>query len=148
MKKTCRICEGDKAGLFTEKNNAIPVWRDASGAKHHDAPDVPKCLTLAEKLLIARLSVAAAIHRLAHGGVASAGHVATFPNPAEPMAAVLPSLPSGVTFVRVRRGATARADARQNRLYTVRASKGIDALRWLKTHNAYYADVTIDHSSV
>ena len=80
-------------GLLTEKNSAAPVWRDASGGKHYDDPDVLKCLTLAEKLLIARLSVAVTIHHLAHGGVASAGHVATSPKPVEAMAAVPPKTP-------------------------------------------------------
>ena len=94
-------------GLCTENNNAIPVWRDAAGGKHYDAPEAPKCLTLSEKLLIARLSAAVTIHHLEHGGVASAGRVATFPKPAEPIADVLPRLPSEVTLARVRRGATA-----------------------------------------
>ena len=55
-------------------------------------------------------------------------------------------LPSGVTIARVRRGATAWAAAKQSRLHAVRDSKAIDALRWLKTHNQYYSDVTIDRS--
>ena len=138
--------QGRHGGFIYRENNAAPLRHDASGEKPYGAQCVPKCLKMAEQLLIARLSVAVTIHRLAHGGVASAGHVATFPMPVEPMADVLPRLPSGVTIARVRRGATARADAKQNRLYTVRASKVIDALRWLKTHNPYYADVAIDHS--
>ena len=44
----------------------------------------------------------------------------------------------------MRRGATARAAAKKNRLHTVRSPKAIDALRWLKAHNPYYSDVTID----
>ena len=41
-------------------------------------------MALTEKLLIARLSVTVKMHRLARGGVASAGDVAAFPNPAGP----------------------------------------------------------------
>ena len=78
--------------------------------------------------------------------MASAGHVETPPKPFVPMAAVLSRIPSGVKISRVRRGANVRAASKQNRLYAVRASKVIDALRWLKTHNPYYADFTIDHS--
>ena len=44
-------------GLFTENNNAIPLWRDAAGGAHYDVPSVLSELTLEEKLLIARLSV-------------------------------------------------------------------------------------------
>ena len=138
--------QGVEDGFIYRENNAAPVWRDASSGKHYDVPDVLKCLKLEEKLLIERLSVAVTIHHLAHGGVESACHVATFPKPAEPMAAVRPRLPCDVTIARVRRGATARAAAKKNGLYTVRASKAIDAFRWLKTHNPYYSDVTIDHS--
>ena len=68
-------------------------------------PDALTALALAEKLLIARLSVTVTIHHLAHGGVASTGHVATFPKPVESMAAALPRLPYEVTIVRARRGA-------------------------------------------
>ena len=103
---------------------------------------------MVENILIARLSVAVTIHRLAHGGVASAGHVATSPNPVDPIGDVLPRLPSDVAIVRVRRGATAKASVMRKRLYAVRASKVIDALRWLKAHNPYYSDVTIDRSRI
>ena len=132
--------------MYTEENNAIPLWRDPIGAKHYDVPDVLAAPTLAANLLIARLSVAGTIHHMAHGGVSSAGHVDTFPNPVELIAASLSRPPSEVTIARVRRGATARAAAKQNRLYTVRASKVIYALRWPKARNPYYTDVAIDQS--
>ena len=105
------------------------------GGKHYDVPVAPAGLTLAEELLIARLSVTVAIHLLSHGGVASTGHVATFPKPVESMAAVLPRVPSDVAIIRVRRGAAASADKKQIRLYTVRRRKVMDALHWLKEHN-------------
>ena len=28
----------DKQGLFTEENNAIPIWRGAAGVAHYDVP--------------------------------------------------------------------------------------------------------------
>ena len=89
----------------------------------YDIPGVLANLTLAEKLLIARLSVTVTIHHLAHGGVASTGHVTTFPKPVEPMAAVLPRLPSEVTIVRAGRGAASGDAKKQSRLYTVRREK-------------------------
>ena len=103
-------------------------------------------LAIAENLLIARLSVTVTIHRLAHGVVSSAGHVATFPKPADPMAAVLPRLPSDVPIIRVRRGAAASDAKKQNRLYTVRRKKAMDAPQWLKDNNPYNADVVSDLS--
>ena len=147
-RKTRQRCKGDKAGLVTEKNNAAPLQIDASGGKRYGAPCVLACLTMEEKILIDRLSAAVTIHHMAHGGVEGAGHVATSPKPVEPMAAVRPRLPSDVTIARVRRGATARAAATKNGIYTVRAAKVIDALRWLKTHNPYYSEVTIYHSRI
>ena len=80
------MCKGDMAGLHTEKNNAIPLRRHSSGGKHFDAPEVPAAIALAGEFLIARLSAAVTIHRMAHGGVAIAGRVATCLNPVEPVA--------------------------------------------------------------
>ena len=122
----------DNHGIFTEKNNAIPARRDAHGMVRYDTPCALAGLTLAEKLLIARLSVTVAIHRLAHGGVASAGRVATFPKPVGPMAEVLPRLPSDVTIARARRGATSGDAKKQSRMYTARRKKAMGALYWLK----------------
>ena len=123
-------CHSEKQGIYTEENNAPPTWRGADGRARYDVPVALTDLTIAEKLIIARLSVTVAIHRLAHGGVSSTGHVATFPEPAEPMAAVLPRLPADVAIIRVRRGAAASSSKKQNRLYTVRRKKAMDALRW------------------
>ena len=103
----------------------------------YDIPGALAGLTLAEKLLIARLSVTVAIHRLAHGGVSSTGRVATFPKPVGPMAAVLPRLPSELTIVRVRRGASSGDAKKQSHLYTARRQKVMDALYWLKEKNPY-----------
>ena len=100
----CLRRSADKQWIYTEENNALPIWRGADGETHYDAPAALADLTLSEKLLIARLSATVAIHRLAHGGVASPGHVATSPKPVDPMAAALPRLPSDVAIIRVRRG--------------------------------------------
>ena len=82
-----------------------------------------------------------AIHHLSHGGVDSAGHVATFPKPVGSMAAVLPRLPADVTIIRAMRGSAGSAAKKKNRLYTVRRKKVMDAPHWLKENNPYYADV-------
>ena len=64
------------------------------------------------------------------------------------MAAVLPRLPSDVTVTRLRRGAAASSAKNQNRLYTVRRKKVMDAIHWFKDHNPYYAEVVLDPSSL
>ena len=81
-----------------------------------------------ETFSIARLSVEVAIHRLAHGGAAGAGHGATSPTPVAPLAAAPHMLPSGVTMSCVRRGATARVAAKENMIYAVRG-EGEHAIR-------------------
>ena len=134
----------DKQVIYTEKNNALPTWRGADGQKSYDAPVALADLTLAEKLPIARLSVTVTIRRLSHGGVASAGRVSTFSKPVDPMAAVPPKLPADVTIIRAWRGAAASSAKNQNRLYAVRRKKVMDAIRWLKERNPYYADVVLD----
>ena len=82
----------DKQGIYTGENNAPPTWCGADGEKRYDATVALVDLTLATKLLIARLSVTLAILSLAHGGVASAGRVATFPESVGPVATVPPEI--------------------------------------------------------
>ena len=137
------MCHSDKQGIYAEKNNALPTWRGAGGEKRYDAPFAPTDLTLAEKILIARLSVTATIHQLAHGGVASTGQVS---EAGGPMAAVLPRLPADGTVIRVRRGAAASSSKKQNRLYAVRRKKVMCAPHWLNERDPYYADVVSDPS--
>ena len=93
-------------GVFTKRNIAIPTWRASDGVVRYDVPSALAVLALKEQLLIARLSVTVTIRHLARGGVARAGNVATFPKPADPVAAVLPRLPFEANMVRVRSGAT------------------------------------------
>ena len=64
------------------------------------------------------------------------------------MAAVFPRFPSDVTIIRARRGATASSAKKQNRIYTVRREKAMDAAHWPKEHNPYYADVVSDPSRI
>ena len=49
-------------------------------------------------------------------------------------------------IARVRRGTRGGAAGKASRLYTVRATKVIDAVNWLDVHNPYYMDVTVGRS--
>ena len=68
---TCQRRKDGKDGVFTEGNNAIPIRLDSTGEKHYGVPAV-LFPPLARMLLIARLSDAATIRRLAHGGTSNA----------------------------------------------------------------------------
>ena len=128
-------------GFLQGVKNSIPAWRDSAGVLRYDLPSALTDLTMAEKLLMAHLSVTVAIRRLSHGWVESTGRVATFPNPVDPMAEVLPRFPSDATIARVRRGATEGLTRKQNAIYAVHREKVLDALRWALGRNPYYADV-------
>ena len=119
----CASFQKDRHWIFTERSNALLTWRDANGVVRCEIPVALADLTFAEKLLIARLSVTVTTHRLAHGGVASTGHVATFPKPIESIAELPPELPPDETIVRVRRGATEGLDRKKNMLYTARRKR-------------------------
>ena len=133
----------------------LPVWyedgwaRDGNGrlqpvgAIRYDQPPELKDLTLAEKMLISRLRPAMSIQHLHHGGIASKGHVATFPRPIEDVAKILPWLPASVDVIRFKRQLEGRQDG--SRAYLVRHTKLREALRWLKKHNKFYVDVEIDN---
>ena len=126
------MCSSYKKGGFTEKNNAPPTWIDAERQTRYDFPGALTALAISEKILIARLSVTAAIHHLAHVGVASTGHVSKFPKPADSIAADPPRLPPDVTIVRVRHGAANGDAKKKNRFYAVRRKKAMGAPHWLK----------------
>ena len=80
----------DKQGVFYWENNAPPRWSGAEGKARYDFPDASAALTIAEKLLIALLSVTMTIHRHSNGGFSSTGRGAMFPRPVELMAEARP----------------------------------------------------------
>ena len=131
---------------FTERNNALPTWRDADGLARYEIPVALTDLTLAGALLILWLSVTATIQHPAHGGVASTGHVASPPKPIDPISAVRPRLPDETIIVSVRRGETEGLTRKKNMLYYERREKVLDAMRWMREHIPYYADVVVGPS--
>ena len=116
----------------SQRETAPPTRRDAEGRARFDIPVALAARKLAGKLLIARLSVTVTTRRLANGGMASTGRVATIPKPVDPIAAAIPRFPSEATLVRVRRGATDGLARKQNMLYAVHMGKVSDAPHWLK----------------
>ena len=76
-----KICLRRSSGIqkiYTWGNKALPTWRGADRAPHYDFPVALAAITLAGRLIKARISATVTVHRLAHGGVACAGHVASF----------------------------------------------------------------------
>ena len=83
-----KICLGryaDTQGISTEENSAPPTRSDAEWATRYESPFAPTDLALAEKILISRCAETVEIQLPSRGGVASAGRVAAFPNPVDPV---------------------------------------------------------------
>ena len=55
-------------GVSTYRNDAVPTRSDSATVVRYYLPSSLSDLTLAEKLLIERISVTVATHHLAHGG--------------------------------------------------------------------------------
>lgn len=142
---------GPAVKKFSVENNLLPVWYEGGwdaesgsfrGEARYDLPEELTGLSLAERLLISRLHPAISLQHLHHGGIASKGHVATFPRPVQQVANILPWLPESVEIIRFKRRTDNEPD--RSRAYNVRHQAVRDALRWLKKHNKFYQDVVID----
>jgi hypothetical protein len=137
---------------FGDNNYALPTWHtvndDGETVVHYDIPEELADLTLAEKLLIQRLSPIIPLVHLKHGVYGSRGHVCTYPKDIGPICNVLPRLPKDVEIVKVVRTYTGRDGKPKSRGFNVRREKVLRALKWLKKHNPIYQDIEIQASNL
>jgi hypothetical protein len=146
----CVRCNNEKGGnKFTHKNNALPTWVDADTQKvHYDIPKQLQHLTIAEKLLIQRVSPLVPVIHVKNGCMASRGHVVSFFQDISGLCTVFPKLPSHVTMVKVMRTSVNKEGDTIDRIFLVNRKRVLNALVWLKKHNHLYRDITIDEKNL
>ena len=141
----CGRCKGEHfMNKFTHDNNALPVWVDSETQQvHYEAPKELKDLSIAEKLLIQKVSPLVPVIHIKNGVMACRGHCCSFFQDISTICKIFPRLPAEVTMVKVIRTSTTRGGDIVDRAFTVNKMKVLSALIWLKKHNHLYGDIEI-----
>ena len=149
----CTSCKKYKDPIYFLRNGGLPVWYENGDKKnppnYHVPPEL-KDLSLAEKMLIQRISPFVALQHLKNGTMGLKGHVCAFEQNIEGLAAILPRPASDVNIISVEQFVRTEigSDAVHKKAFKVSRSKVITALFWLKQHNPEYFDVTIEESAL
>ncbi len=103
-----------------------------------------KGLSQAEEMLISTVMPLMSIYRLPHGQYGYKGHVINLPQDVTSFASSLPRNTKNLDVLIVRK----HGSDNTHKDFRVRRSVVLHALLWLKQHNKYYRDVTIDMEEV
>ena len=142
----CSRCSSQKTvQLFTHENKALPTWTERNRV-YYNLPKELKNLTIAEKMLIQRVSPLIPVIHLKNGILGSRGHIVSFFQDLSTICNIFPRLPSEVSIVRVIRKSTTKAGDDVSKSFTVNRMRVLNALRWLKLHNPLYKDIEIDET--
>ena len=155
----CSKCTTRKDPDFFLRNNLHPVWYlvnddreyvlDTKGAKipQYHIPEELSTLSMYEKLLIRRCANFVPTVHLRNGVFALKGHAVTFPQDITELCDELPQKKDTIiTFIRNignrDTSAVFPTSLRVNR------KKVLNALLWLKKHNAFYANIQIKEENL
>lgn len=142
----CSRCNSSKTiPLFGHQNKALPIWMKGDQVMY-ELPQELSHLSMAEKLLIQRVSPLVPVIHIKNGILGVRGHIVSFFQDISSIATVLPRLPSEVTIVKVVRDSKSRCGNQVKKVFTVNRRKVLSALVWLKKHNTLYKDIEIDES--
>jgi Helitron helicase-like domain at N-terminus len=144
----CSRCKSQKGNYtFCHGNKTLPTWIQNNIIKYSVPPELQN-LTIAEKLLIQRVSPLIPVIHIKNGSVGSRGHVVSFYQDISGICNELPKLPSDVSVVKVLRSGITGKGENVSRTLTVNRCRVINALRWLKNHNPLYRDIKIIESNL
>lgn len=122
----------------TESNKMLPIWHDDDGTPQYHVPPELSELTVAEVLLIQRVSPLVPIVHIRNGTMGLKGHVCSFQQDVNSVATSLPNLPENVKAVKMVRTYKDADGAMQIRTYMVNRSRVMRALKWLVNHHVDY----------
>ena len=85
---------------------------------------------------------------LKDGQIGSRGHVCSFVQDITSLCTVLPRLPSDVHFIKVVKKYLQEGGEVASKMFTIRKTSVLEALKWLKEHNVEYAEIEINESNL
>jgi hypothetical protein len=151
---TCQKCQNRKDPMYFLINNLHPVWYEVSDSRefirdkdgnlvpHFERPVEFTRLSMAEKFLIRRCFNYDPSVRLSNGTFALKGHCATFPQDISATCNKLPLCKETMVVI-IRYIGNKDTAAVYPKSLRVNRKNVLEALLWLKTHNPFYADVSI-----
>ena len=143
----CTTCQGNK----TRKENKIkdlPIWFDKNGMVQYHLPKELQNLREGEKLLIQQVSAYVPLLHLKDGQIGSRGHVCSFVQDISSICTVLPRLPNDVHFIKVVKKYLQEGGEVASKMFTIRKTSVLEALKWLKEHNIEYKNIEIKESNL
>ena len=149
-KDICSRCNREKSEehKFSHGNSALPTWIDSDGNVRYSIPMELSELTLAEKLLIQKVSPLIPVIHIKNGTLGSRGHVVSFFQDISGICNELPRLPNNVTMVKVVRQSLSNDGEAIRKAFMVNRLKVLKALQWLKKYNVLYKDIDIVESNL
>ena len=97
-----------------------------------------ECLTIAEKLLIQRVSPLIPIHHIKNGTLGIKGHVCSFMQNIDELVSSLPKLPKEVKAIRMIRTHEGLDGLPTTKTYVVNRRRVMNALHWLVRYHKDY----------
>jgi len=144
----CSRCEQQRGNyIYCHENKTLPTW-NYNGSVMYSIPNVLQNLTIAEKLLIQRVSPLIPVIHIKNGSLGSRGHVVSFYQDISGLCNELPRLPSNVSIVKVIRSGTTKDGEDVSNSFTVNRYRVLSALKWLKRYNPLYRDITIREANL
>lgn len=141
----CTKCQDKKRRIsYNDENNMLPVWIDDDGNRHYEIPKELSELTIAEKLLIQRVSPLVPIVHIKNGTLGIKGHVCSFLQDVNEVATRLPRLPTNVKAIKMVRTYNGSDGQATSKTYVVNRKRVMTALLWLVRYHCDYKQAHAD----
>ena len=98
--------------------------------------------------MIQQVSAYVPVLHLKDGQIGSRGHVCSFVQDITSLCTVLPRLPSDVHFIKVVKKYLQEGGEVASKMFTIRKTSVLEALKWLKEHNVEYAVIEINEANL
>lgn len=149
----CKKCRKNnpKDEHYYLRTKQLPVWYSDAGIAQNTVPSELDNLTMAEKLLIQKISPFVPLEHIHQGVMGLNGHVCSFEQDITGICLELPKLPSDVTVIRIVKEMKAeigKSDLSVKKAYKVNRKRVLSALRWLKKYNREYTDIVIKEDNL
>lgn len=142
----CTDCEEDNLSFQNMVDaNALPVWTDEVGNIHEELPSCMEGLTFGEMLCIQKVAFVFPTSHLKYGKYGLSGNTVMF---MKDLVSVCNDLPRAqVEICTLIREYMKNGEMKAHR-FTIRKSKVLSVLKWLKIHHPSYKDITINEKNL
>ena len=116
----------------------LPTWTDINQNVHYNVPEELRTLSIAEKLLIQRISPFVPLVHIKNGMLGLRGHTCCFYQDVNSYLPILPRLPDDVQIVKFVRNYKSTEGTDMKKVFLVNKNKVLNALKWLVIHHEDY----------